>query len=141
MTHEVQAKISTLWIVVMFSMLYADVLTMHIPEFAQEIVHGTTDVKITEGLMLVSAVFIAIPIAMIFLARVLGDTANRRANTAAAIITAAFVVGGAEFVAHYYFFAVVQLVCLALIVRYAWHRPYADDTATPTDIERDHSTV
>lgn len=122
MKQETKNKVSTLWIVVMFSMVYADLLTMHIPEFAQDIVAGTTDVEITEGMMLWSAVLIAIPIVMIYLSRVLRDTANRRANIAASIITAVFIVVGAEFVAHYYFFAAVELVCLTLIVRCVWHR-------------------
>ncbi len=114
--------ISTLWIVVMFNMVFADVLTMQIPEFAKELVDGTADVEITEPMMLASAVLIVIPISMIFFSRVLGDTANRRANIGASIVTALFVVLGAEFVAHYYFFAAVELVCLALIVRYVWNR-------------------
>lgn len=126
MKQETREKISTLWIVVMFNMLFADVLTMSIPKFARELVEGTTDVEITEGLMLASAAFIVLPIAMIFLSRVLGDNANRRANIAVAIITALFVVVGAEFVAHYYLFAAVELVCLSLIVRYVWHRPHEE---------------
>jgi len=83
MTNEMKTKISTLWVVVMFNMLFADVLPMQIPEFLQELIQGTTDVKITEEMMLLSAVLI---------------------------------VGGAEFALHYYFFAVVQLVCLSAIV-------------------------
>lgn len=131
MKQEVKERISTLWIVVMFSMVFADVLTMSIPKFAQELVEGTTAVEITEGLMLAAAVFITIPIAMIFLSRVLGDIANRRANIGASILTAVFIVGGAEFVAHYYFFAAVELVCLSFIVRYVWQRPEADEVSTP----------
>lgn len=65
----------------MFNMLFADVLTLYIPEFAKGIVAGTTPVEITEELMLAMAVFIEIPIAMIFFSRVLDNTANRRANT------------------------------------------------------------
>jgi hypothetical protein len=33
---------TTLWIVVMFSMLFADVLTLYIPEYAHEVVSGAT---------------------------------------------------------------------------------------------------
>ncbi len=139
--HKTREKISTLWIVVMFYMLYADVLTMSIPEFAQQLVEGTTDVKITEGLMLVAAVVIAIPIAMIFLSRILPHTANRWANVAAAAITAMFIVGGAEFVAHYYFFAILELAVLALIVRYAWPRPPVEAIPTETEFEVAYSGV
>lgn len=140
MKQEVKERISTLWIVVMFNMVFADVLTMQIPEFARELADGTTDVEITEGMMLASAVLIAIPIAMIFFARVLGDTANRWTNTAASIITAVFIVGGAEFVAHYYFFAVVELVCLLLIVRFVWHRAARNMGAAATSVHVDSNS-
>jgi hypothetical protein len=139
MTRETKARLSTLWIVVMFNMLFADVLTLYIPEYAQEVVAGTTSVEITEGLMLAMAVLIEIPIAMIILSRVLGDTANRRVNIAAAVFTAVFIVGGGELVLHYLFFAAVEIVCLALIVWSVWKRPI------PQDVERltgtDHALV
>ena len=136
MANDMRTRISTLWVVVMFSMVFADILTGSIPEIARQLVEGNTDVEITEELMLVAAVFILIPIAMIYLSRVLGDTANRWTNTLAALITAAFIAVGAEFVLHYYFFAVVQFACLSLIVRCVWRHTAAADTATPTRSER-----
>ena len=54
MKQEVKEKISTLWIVVMFNMVFADILTMQIPEFARELVEGTADVEITEAMMLLA---------------------------------------------------------------------------------------
>ena len=131
MTNDMRTRISTLWVVVMFNMVFADVLTMSIPEFLQDLIDGTTDVRITEELMLVSAVIIEIPIAMIFLSRVLRGTASRWTNTVAALITAAFIVGGAEFAPHYYFLGAVQLVCLSAVVWSAWQRPNAVETSTP----------
>lgn len=137
---DVKARISTLWIVVMFNMLFADVLTLYIPEFAQEVVSGTTSVEITQELMLAMAVFIEIPIAMIFLSRVLGDPANRWANTIAAIITAVFVVAGGELVLHYVFFAAVEIACLSLILWYVWKRPYPEHGMTIPEIDRARTT-
>ena len=54
MKQEVKEKISTLWIVVMFNMVFADILTMQIPGYARELVEGTADVEITEAMMLLA---------------------------------------------------------------------------------------
>lgn len=77
---------------------------------------------------------------MIFLSRVLGDTANRWANTIAAVITAVFVVAGGELVLHYVFVAAVEIVCLSLIVWYVWKRPYPEHGTTIPEINRARTT-
>ena len=119
---DLRARISTLWIVVMFNMLFADVLTLYIPESLEEVLSGSTSIEITPGLMLVMAVIIEIPIAMIFLSRVLKHRANRWANTVAGVITIAFVVGGGDLAPHYVFFAAAEGVCLLAIIWHAWTR-------------------
>jgi hypothetical protein len=57
---------------------------------------------------------------MIWLSRILNKHANRWANTAAAVITTLFVVGGGSIDPHYLFFAAVEIACMALIVRSVW---------------------
>jgi len=118
--EDMKVKLSTLWIVVMFNMLFADVLTLYIPEFLEEVMTGTTPIQITEELMLVMAIIIEIPIAMIFLSRVLKYRANRWANIIAGVITIVFVVGGGSLILHYIFFATIEVVLIALIIWYAW---------------------
>ena len=120
---NVKVKLSILWIVVMFNMLFADVLTLFIPEHLEEIITRSTPVQITEELMLVMAIIIEIPIAMIFLSRVLKYRANRWANIIAGVITILFVVVGGSLVLHYIFFAAIEVVCLSLIIGYAWKWP------------------
>ncbi len=128
-THEktaemdLKVKLSTLWVVVMFNMLFADVLSLYIPEILEELVTGSTPVQITEGLMLVMAIILEIPIAMIFLSRVLKYRANRWANIIAGAITIVFVIAGGSLVLHYIFFATIEVVCMLLIVWYAWKWP------------------
>jgi hypothetical protein len=61
-----------------------------------------------------------IPIAMIFLSRVLKYGVNRWANIIAAAITIVFVIGGGSTYLHYIFLAAVEVVCMSLIVWYAW---------------------
>ena len=59
---------------------------------------------------------------MIFASRILKRGPNRWANTAAAVITAAFVVGGGSQTLNYVFFAAVEVACMALIVWSVWTR-------------------
>ncbi len=117
---DIKVKLSILWVIVMFNMLFADVLTLYIPENLEEIITRSTPIQITEGLMLVMAIIIEIPILMIFLSRVLKHKANRWTNIIASVITIVFVVGGGSLTLHYIFFATIEVVCLSLIVWYAW---------------------
>ena len=91
---DMGTRISTLWIVVMFNMVFADILTFITPGELQALWAGQAGVPITPGLLLVFAILMEIPIAMIFVSRVLKPRANRWANTVAAVVTTAFVVGG-----------------------------------------------
>lgn len=119
---DMGTRISTLWIVVMLNMVYADILTFIMPGKLQELWAGEAGVQITPGLLLVFAILIEIPIAMIFAARVLKPGPNRWANTVAAVVTAVFVLGGGSLDLHYMFFASVEIACMAVIVWSVWSR-------------------
>ena len=121
--NDMGKRISTLWIVVMFSMVYADILSFITPGELQALWAGEAGVQITPGLLLVFAILIEIPIAMIFVSRILKPRANRWANTVAAAITTAYVLGGGSFnLLHYVFFATVEVACMATIVWSVWTR-------------------
>ena len=117
---DIKSMFSTLWIVIMFNMLFADVLTLFISENLQELVAGTTAVEITPNLLLVMAFIIEIPIVMIFLSRVLKYKFNRLANIIAGVITILFVAGGGSMEPHYIFFASIEVICALLIIKLAW---------------------
>ena len=119
---DMGTRISTLWVVVMFNMVFADILTFIKPGALQELWAGQAGVHITPGLLLGFAILTEIPIAMIFASRILKRGANRWANTVAAVITAAYVVGGGSLTPHYVFFAAVEIACMALIVWSVWTR-------------------
>jgi Family of unknown function (DUF6326) len=106
---------STLWIVVLFSMVFADVLSFITPGFQE-----TGSVHVTQELLLVFAILLEVPILMVFLSRVLPHRANRVANIVAGVVTIVFTIGGGSLYLHYVFFAAVEVVCMALIIRYAW---------------------
>ena len=121
---DMKVKLSTLWIVVMFNMVFADILSFMLPDFLEILETGQAGgVPITQEILLVFAVFLEIPIVMIILSRVLKVSVNRWANIIAAVITILFVVGGGSTELHYIFFATVEVVCMLLIMWYAWRWP------------------
>ena len=128
-TNETARRISTLWIVVVFSMAFADIVGLMMPGVLQAMSAGQVGVPVTQGLLLVFAILLEVPIAMIFVSRILKPGPNRWANTVAAVVTSAFVVGGGSPYLHYYFFATVEIACMALIVWTVWTRRYSEATA------------
>jgi hypothetical protein len=126
---DMETRISNLWMVVMFSMVFADILGMMVPGVLKDMAAGNVGVPVTQELLLVFAMLLEIPIAMIFLSRTLKPTSNRWANTVAAVVTTLFVVGGGSPHLHYYFFAAVEVACMALIVWSVWTRRTSAATA------------
>ena len=116
---ETKALLSTLWVVVMINMLKADILSVYIPGAAEEVARTAGDTPIPL-LMLGAAVMMEISILMILLSRVLKYTVNRWANIIVSLVTIAFIVGGGVSYPHYLFIAAVEIVCLLLIVWFAW---------------------
>ena len=116
---DTKVLLSTLWIVVMINMAYADILSLHIPGILEELAVSAGETPITQ-LMLIGAIMTEIPIAMIFLSRVLKYKVNRWANIITSVITIAYVVGGGSPYPHYIFIATIEVVCMLLIVWYAW---------------------
>ncbi len=113
--------LSTLWIVVMMNMIFADILGFMLPGALAEIMTGYGGaVKLTQAAMLIAALFLEIPIAMIFLSKVLKHKTNRLFNIIAASITILFVVGGGSLTLHYIFFAGVEVICMLAIIILSW---------------------
>ncbi len=120
MFKDAKLAMSTLWIVIMFNMIFADVLTLFIQDNLLEIIDGTTPVEITPMLMFYMALIIEIPIIMIFLSRFLKYRLNRILNIIAATITILFVIGGWSMDPHYLAFAVVEVLAALVIIKTAW---------------------
>jgi len=122
-TEKVDTKVllSTLWIVVMINMAYADILGLFIPGALEEVAKTSVSTGTTiPQLMLGGAIMLEIPIAMILLSRVLKFKVNRWANIIASVITIAYVVRGGSLFPHYIFIATIEVVCMLLIVWLAW---------------------
>ena len=118
---DTKALLSTLWIVVMINMLKADILSLYIPGSAEEVARTSARAGTPiPQLMLGAAIMMEISIVMIILSRVLKYGVNRWVNIIVSLITIAFVVGGGVSYPHYIFIATVEVICLLLIIGFAW---------------------
>ena len=126
---DLKVLLSTLWIVVMFNMGFADILGLFEPGILKQIMTGSVDdIHFTSGLMLVMAIMLEIPIAMILLSRVLKFKANRWVNIIAGVITIVFIIGGGSTTLSYMFFATIEVVCILFIIWYAWKWHNTEDS-------------
>ena len=118
---DTKVLLSTLWIVVMFNMLKADILSLNIPGAADEVARTATSSGASiPQLMLGAAVIGQLAIAMIILSRVLKYGINRWVNIIVGIVTIAYIWGGMSSYPHYIFIASVETLCLLLIIGFAW---------------------
>jgi len=120
---DVRSKLSTLWILVMFNMVFADVVGFMNPGALEEIMKGQTGFEITQALLVAFAVLLEIPIAMIFLSRVLNRRPSQLANTSVVVLTILFVIGGRSEHLSYLFFATIEVLSMLLILWFAWTWP------------------
>lgn len=114
--EDMKVKLSTLWVFVMFNMVFADIVGFLNPGALEEMIA----MKPAQGLLLVFSILLEIPIAMIVLSRLLKYRANRWANIIAGVITILWVIGGGNTSTSYIFFATIEVACMLLIVWYAW---------------------
>lgn len=127
-----ESMLSTMWMFVMLNMLFADIFTFMNPGFLKVLMTGyAEDIQITQGFLLGAAMVTEIPIAMVLLARVLKYRANRCTNIIAGVVTIAYVIGGGSTTLHYIFFSTIEVVCLALIVWFAWKWPMPSGLLAP----------
>ena len=132
-TINIKTTLSTLWIVVLFNMLFRDMHEFARTGFLEELLAMTSNgAQISEGLLLGAAIVLEIPISMIFLTQVLNVKVNRWANLTAAVITFVMIVSNnlAPDLDDL-FFAVVECAALLLIIWYAWRWPYPGTESVP----------
>ena len=120
--EDTQAKLSTLWIFLMFNMVFADIFSFMYPGFLKQIVTGNVvdGAQITPEFLLIAAIVTEISIAMVFLSRLLKYGANRWVNIIGGVITILWVVGMGSLTLTYVFFAAIEVACALVIIRKAW---------------------
>ena len=133
--QDMPTRLSTLWVFIMFNMVFADILSFMYPGFLSEVLAGRAGgVQITPGFLLVAAVLAEVPIAMIVLSRVLAQRANRWANIGAGVITIAYVAGGSSTYPHGIFFTTIQVACALAIMWNAWKWRSPEATTMPVAV-------
>ena len=119
--EDMKAKLSTLWIFVMFNMVFADIFSFMYPGTLQQIMAGNADVtQITPEFLLIAAIVTEIPIAMVFLSRLLKYGANRWVNIIGGVITILWVISMGSPTLTYLFFAAIEVVCALIIIGVSW---------------------
>ncbi|MFC1936027.1 DUF6326 family protein [Chloroflexota bacterium] len=127
---NVKIKLSALWIVLMFCYTYADILGFYAPGNIEELISGEiAGIQMTQGLLLGSAVLMAIPSIMVFLSLTLKAKANRLANIIVGVVYMGVL--GSTFLtgrnpAYYIFYASGKATLIALIIWYAWKWPKSE---------------
>jgi hypothetical protein len=101
-------------------MIFADIVGLMNPGMLKDIINGNTGFEITPILLLVFSVLLELPIAMVFLSRILKYQVNRWLNIIVSIITILFVVGGGNLSLSYIFFAGIEVVSMLFIIGTAW---------------------
>ncbi|MGR3485232.1 MAG: DUF6326 family protein [Paracoccaceae bacterium] len=113
--------LTTIWIAVLFNMVFADILGFLDAAFLRQVLDGAIDgVVLTPGFVLLAAICIQVATAMVVLTCALPHRASRIANLIAAPFTILFVVGGGSLSPHYLLLAGVEVAALLWIVRLAW---------------------
>ena len=116
-TIDIKARLSTLWILVMFNMVFADIFSIMVELVNKNTLGIPGDVK---TVMAIAAVVTNIPILMIYLSRTLSYKLNRLTNILAGILTIVYVIGGGDFAPHYIIIALVEIIVLLLIIVKSW---------------------
>lgn len=125
-TINIKLKLAALWTSFMFLYIYVDYFHLYMPGSIKDILAGKMFVfDITQVILLIGLVSVTIPALMIFISISLSAKANRLAN----IITAAvyipytlFNLAGEAWI-HMMFGAIVEVLLLLLIIRFAWKWP------------------
>ena len=129
-TKDRKARLSLLWIFVMFNFTYGDILTLYFNTVLQKqawqlFQAGTVgSVHITQGFVLLGALLLETAIAMVLLSRVLPYRVNRWANIIVAVIqivaNVQALTGPVYRNLFFILFTAIEIACLLFILWYAW---------------------
>ena len=123
---SVQLKLATLWISLIFLIVYIDYFHLFMPGSLEDILKGRVFVfDITPGFLLGAFATMVFPILMIFLSVVLPAQINRWSNiiiAALKIPLVLFNLAGEAWI-HMVIGATIEVTLLCLIIYYAWKWP------------------
>ena len=129
---DVRIILSSLWAARMLSSLQGDVVRFMQPGMLEEMIAGTSDIAVTNELILVMSIILAMPIFMSVLSLIIKEKANRLVNLGVGIF---FVIWELVFLITVYsqspafevFWGLVYLIFAVLVVYFAWKWPTTED--------------
>jgi hypothetical protein len=126
---SLKLKLATLWASLMFLYIYVDYFHLYMPNKIEDILQGRVfEFDITQGFLLGTLVSMTIPAGMIFFSIALPAKVNRSANIIIAGVYIPYTLlnlAGEAWI-HMVFGAIVEVVLLCLIIRYAWRWPLVE---------------
>ena len=132
----VRAKLAAAWTSFMFLYAYVDILNFFTPGVIEDILDGRVfEFDLSQTFSTTALTLVAIPALMVVLSMVLPARVNRITNLIVAALyvpVTAFNVVGASWLFFYGLGVVLELILLALIVRFAWTWPRTAPSATMT---------
>ena len=124
---DTKAILSTMWIFVLLNIIFRDIHEIVTPEFLEKTLNS---VQPTEGLFLAAAIMLEIPIAMVFLSRILKYGLNRWANILTGLLTILLTVtNNTTPDLDDIFFAIVEIAGALLIIWVAWKWRQQEDSS------------
>ncbi|MDF2143533.1 DUF6326 family protein [Knoellia sp. p5-6-4] len=130
----VRAKLAATWTSFMFLYAYVDILNFFTPGVVEDILDGKVfEFDLSQTFSTTALTLVAIPILMVVLSMTLPARASRITNLIVASLyvpVTAFNAVGESWLYFYGLGVVLELILLALIVRYAWTWPRIAPSAT-----------
>ena len=123
---SLKLKLATLWASLMFLIIYIDYFALYMPGKIEDILKGKVFVfDISYVFLMIALTSVTIPALMIFISAALPAKVNRWANIIIAAMYIPYTLFNLAGVAwmHMVFGAVVEVILLFLIIRYAWKWP------------------
>jgi hypothetical protein len=127
---NIKQKLASLWTSFMFLYIYVDYFHLYMPSKIKDIQAGRVfEFDITPGFLLLALTSVTIPALMIFLSVILPSKVNRWANIIIASLFIPYTLFNllGEAWIHMIFGAVVEVVLLCLIIRFAWKWPVLEN--------------
>lgn len=135
----VRAKLAAAWTSFMFLYAYVDILNFFTPGVIEDILDGKVfEFDLSQTFSTTALTLVAIPILMVVLSMTLPARVTRITNLIVASLyvpVTAFNAVGESWLYFYGLGIVLELILLALIVRYAWTWPRTAPSATSPDRE------
>ncbi|MBL1073587.1 hypothetical protein JK358_04200 [Nocardia sp. 2] len=129
----VRAKLAATWASFMLLYVYVDILNFFTPGVIEEIRNGKVfEFDVSQTFSITALTLMAVPILMIMLSTTLPARVARMANLTVAALyvpVTAFNVAGESWLFFYGLGVALELILLALIVRYAWTWPRTASSA------------